>query len=259
MKKKLASIIITNYNKEKYIKKTIASAIAQSYKNIEILVFDDKSNDGSTKIIKDFKGIKKIFNRRRKLNSAPLNQLNAIIKAFLKSKGEYIFFLDGDDEIKKNKVKEIIKIFNFNKKKDLVQDKPYLSKEKKILKLKIKKHHFSIWPSIYPTSCIAIRRRFMTEFVKFSQKKKFSNLEIDARIIIFSFLKKKMKVINNSYTFYNHDKNGITSNYLKFRKNWWKKRYEAFLYMKYLSKKIGLKFKKGPDYYLTQLINSYFN
>ena len=55
MKKKLASIIITNYNKEKYIKKTIASAIAQSYKNIEILVFDDKSNDGSTKIIKDFK------------------------------------------------------------------------------------------------------------------------------------------------------------------------------------------------------------
>ena len=149
----------------------------------------------------------------------------------------------------------MVKIFNLNKKKHLLQDKPYLSKEKKILKLKIKKHLFSIWPSIYPTSCISLRRKFMTEFIKLSQKKKFPNLEIDARIVIFSFLKKNMKVINKSYTLYNHDNKGITSNYLKFRKNWWKKRYEAFLYMKYLSKKIGLDFKKGPDYFLTKLIN----
>ena len=101
MRQKLASIIITNYNKEKFIKKTIKSALAQSYKNIEILIFDDGSNDNSTKIIKSFKGIKKIFNKKKKLNSAPLNQLNAIIKCFFKSKGEFIFFLDGDDEIKK--------------------------------------------------------------------------------------------------------------------------------------------------------------
>lgn len=255
MKKKSASIIITNYNKEKFIKKTIQSALQQSYKSFEILVFDDRSNDNSPKIIKNFSGIKKIFNKRKKFISAPLNQLNAIIKAFLKSEGEFIFFLDGDDEIRKNKLREVIKIFNSNKKIDLVQDRPYLSKEKKILKLKIKKHNFSIWPSIYPTSCIAIRRKLMIDFIKFSQKKNFPNLEIDARIIIFSFLKKNIKVINKSYTIYNHDKMGITSKYYKFRKNWWKKRYEAFIYMKYLSNKIGLKFKKGPDYFLTKLIN----
>lgn len=255
MKKKLASIIITNFNKEKFIKKSIESALKQNYKNIELLVFDDKSNDGSVKIIKNFKGIKKIFNKRRKLASAPLNQLNAIIQAYLKSKGEFIFFLDGDDEIKKNKVSEIINIFNSNKQKDLIQDRPYLSKEKKILELKIKKHIFSIWPSIYPTSCIALRRKLMAEFVKFSQKKKFPNLEVDARIIIFSFLKKNMKVIKKSYTFYNHDRKGITSNYLKFRKNWWKKRHEAFPYMQYLSKKIGLDFKRGPDYFFTKFVN----
>ena len=64
-----------------------------------------------------------------------------------------------------------------------------------------------------------------------------------------------MKVIKKSYTIYNHDKSGITSNYLKFRKNWWRKRYEAFFYMEYLSKKIGLDFKKGPDYFATKFIN----
>ena len=41
-----ASIIITNYNKSLYLKKCLKSCIEQTYKNIEIILFDDCSNDG---------------------------------------------------------------------------------------------------------------------------------------------------------------------------------------------------------------------
>lgn len=48
---KKISIIVPIYNVEKYVEKRIHSLINQSYKNIEIILVDDGSNDGSTKII----------------------------------------------------------------------------------------------------------------------------------------------------------------------------------------------------------------
>ena len=43
MKKNLVSILITNFNKGRYLKKTIDSCLKQNFKNKEILVFDDCS------------------------------------------------------------------------------------------------------------------------------------------------------------------------------------------------------------------------
>ena len=50
---KLVSVITPVYNAEKYIKKTIDSILNQSYKNIEIILVDDCSNDASQEIIKE--------------------------------------------------------------------------------------------------------------------------------------------------------------------------------------------------------------
>ena len=253
----LVSIIITNYNKEKFIYKTLKSAINLDYNNKEIIVFDDSSDDKSLEIIKKFKNIKLLKNKSKKLKSGPLNQINAIIKAFEISKGEYIFLLDGDDIFKKNKIKKILYYFSKNKNIDIIQDKPYLNKENKVLNLKIKKHLFSIWPSIYPTSCIALKREFFVNFLKYVQKDNFKNLEIDSRIVMYSYLLKKLKILKSSYTIYNLDKKGITSKYSKYSTYWWKKRKEAFDYLYFLNKKLDYKFKKGPDYFFTQIINKY--
>ena len=255
MTKNLASIIITNYNKEKFIKKSVQSALNQNYKNKEIILFDDRSKDKSLEIIKKFSNIYIIKNKYKKFSSPPLNQINAIIKSFLKAKGEYIFFLDSDDEFKNTKVKSIINYFKNNKKINIIQDKPYIKKQKKIMKLKKKLHMFSIWPSIYPTSCIAIKKNYFKEFLKHIEKKKFPNLEIDSRLVIYAFLKKDLKIINKSFTIYNFDQNGITSNYKKFSKKWWIKRKEAFDYMEFLMKKLKIKINRGPDFYFTKLIN----
>ena len=258
MKKILASIIITNYNKKNFINKTIKSALNQNFKNKEIIVYDDKSTDGSIAIIKKFKNIKVLTNKSKKKSSNPLNQINAILKCFEKSRGNYIFLLDGDDQFKFYKIKNIIKLFNKYKDIDLLQDKPYLTNKKKVLDLKDKKHFFSIWPSIYPTSCIAIRRDFFRFFLNYIKKNDYKNLEIDSRLVMFSSILRKYKLINQTYTNYIYDRKGISSKYYKFRKNWWKKRYEAFNYLMYLSDKFRIKFIKGPDYYLTKIINYFF-
>lgn len=50
----LVSIITPAYNAEKYIKDTIASVIAQTYTNWEMIIVDDSSNDNTNKIIKEY-------------------------------------------------------------------------------------------------------------------------------------------------------------------------------------------------------------
>ena len=50
----LVSVIITNFNKSKYIMESVKSCLRQSYKEKEIIFFDDKSTDGSLKKNKRF-------------------------------------------------------------------------------------------------------------------------------------------------------------------------------------------------------------
>jgi len=59
IKKPIASIIIVNYNNAKYLKRSLNSAIKQSFKNKEIIVVDDISNDNSLKILEKYKKKKK--------------------------------------------------------------------------------------------------------------------------------------------------------------------------------------------------------
>ena len=101
MKKNYVSILITNYNKEKYIRNTINSCLKQNFKKKEILVFDDCSTDKSLEILESYKkkNIKLIKNKKKRFNSGPLNQIYGLVE-LAKSKGEIICLLDGDDTFK---------------------------------------------------------------------------------------------------------------------------------------------------------------
>jgi len=255
MKKNFVSILITNYNKSRYLKKTISSCLSQNFDNKEILVFDDCSTDNSLKILNKFKKIKVIRNKKKKFKSGPLNQIYGLNELFKISKGNIIFLLDSDDMFRKNKLFEISKIFKKNKKINFIQDTPLISLFKKRMLLKKKKYFFSIWPSFFPTSCITFERSFFQNFLKVLRKNEFPNLEIDARLSIYAHIRKQFFLTKKCLTIYNYDENGISSKYKKFSKNWWKKRDEAFSYMIFLMKKFNTKLFLGPDFYLTKIIN----
>ena len=255
MKKKRASILITNYNKSIFLNKCLKSSVNQDFYNKEILIFDDKSNDNSISIIKKFKKIKLLINKKKKFNSGPLNQIYGIRQLIKRSKGELIFLLDGDDLFKKNKLTKLSKIFDKNKKLNFLQDTPLNSLTNKKMVLNKRFSTYSIWPRFFPTSTIVVRKTYFKKFLKLILPNKFPNLEIDARISIYSHLKNEFAFIKQCYTVYNNDTKGITSNYKKYQKKWWIKRMEAFNYMRYLTKIFKIDFKKGPDFYLTKLIN----
>ena len=136
----LLSILITNFNKKKYLQKMLDSCVNQSYKNKEIIFFDDASNDDSLTFVKKYKLIKVIKNKAKKFKSGPLNQINGVIACFKKSKGELIFLLDSDDFFKKNKLEKISNFFFKNKKCDFIQDVPTQLNGLKRMKLKRKIH-----------------------------------------------------------------------------------------------------------------------
>ena len=117
MKKNFISILITNYNKQKFLKKSLQSVSKQKFRNYEIILFDDFSSDNSKQVIKKFKKIKLIENKKKKSSSSPLNQIYGINKAFKMSKGNLICLMDADDYFKKNKLEIVDK--EFKKKKNI--------------------------------------------------------------------------------------------------------------------------------------------
>ena len=54
MEQKMISVIIPTYNRKEKLPKCIESVLSQSYKNIEVLVVDDASTDGTEKLFEDF-------------------------------------------------------------------------------------------------------------------------------------------------------------------------------------------------------------
>ena len=93
------SIIIPVYNSEKYLKKCIDSVLNQSYDDYEIIAINDKSNDNSEKILKEYGNKINLHNVKEKNGVGPSHARNIGIKM---AKGDYILFLDSDDYYKKD-------------------------------------------------------------------------------------------------------------------------------------------------------------
>tara|TARA_B100001093_G_scaffold508256_1_gene570118 strand:- start:205 stop:999 length:795 start_codon:yes stop_codon:yes gene_type:complete len=253
-----ASVIIVNYNNAKYLEECINSILNQSYKNKEIIVVDDKSKDNSLEILKRYKKKITIINSNKKTLKGSYNQINAYYKGFIKSKGDYIFFLDSDDYFKKNKIELIIQKFKKSNKLDLIFDLPILKfKDKEIReKFKQKKFIVSSWPRFSPQSCISLKKKFANEVFENLKIKKFDTIWLDFRIAIYYFLKKKNIFIFKKYlTYYRQLENSASKEYKTFNKNWWHRRKQAHEFVSFINRKLKLKDSLNIDKILTRIFN----
>jgi len=107
----MVSVIIPNYNNAIFLKKTILKILENTYKNIEIIIIDDKSTDNSINIINSFDNDKiKLYENKE--NSGTYYSRN---KGILMSKGGYILIVDGDDYIDTTYIENMVNgIKNYN-------------------------------------------------------------------------------------------------------------------------------------------------
>lgn len=98
------SIIIPLHNAESYIGEAVDSCLNQTYANIEVIVVENGSNDGSWNIISNYKD-SRISRFQIEASSATV----ARNYGYKKSTGNYIMFLDADDVLSNNKIEDQIK------------------------------------------------------------------------------------------------------------------------------------------------------
>jgi glycosyltransferase involved in cell wall biosynthesis len=98
----MVSIITPSYNSSKFIAQAIESALAQTYKNWEMIIIDDMSSDNSTEIVEKYlQADKRIRLIKLEKNIGPALARNQAIE---RANGKYIAFLDSDDIWQPNKL-----------------------------------------------------------------------------------------------------------------------------------------------------------
>ncbi len=107
IKEPLVSILMNCYEGEKYLKFALESILKQTYKNWELIFWDNKSSDNSLKIVSKIKDPRiRIFKSKEHTNLGKARK-----NAFSKAKGNYLAFLDVDDIWEKDKLSTQIKQF----------------------------------------------------------------------------------------------------------------------------------------------------
>jgi glycosyltransferase involved in cell wall biosynthesis len=103
----LVSVLISNYNYEKYVAESVQSVLDQTYTNFELIICDDGSTDGSLEIIQRFT----TDNRLHILQQPNSGQPAALNNAYSAAKGEIICLLDSDDAFARDKVEQVVAAF----------------------------------------------------------------------------------------------------------------------------------------------------
>src|SRR5687768_6229841 len=100
----LVSIYITNYNYDKYIKQAIESVLNQTYRNIELFIIDDGSQDNSKQIIETYRSLSNItivYQKNKGLNATNNVAMNL-------AAGKYFMRLDADDFLEANAIEIMV-------------------------------------------------------------------------------------------------------------------------------------------------------
>ena len=92
------SVIIPTYNQARFVAATVKSALAQTWPDVEVIVVDDGSMDGTREVLSAFGDrIRYIYQENKGLSGARNT-------GFLASRGDYLLFLDSDDVIHPDKL-----------------------------------------------------------------------------------------------------------------------------------------------------------
>lgn len=104
--KPLVSVLMTAYNREKYIAEAIESVLASTYTNFELIISDDRSTDNTVAIAKAY--AQKDSRIKVFVNQSNLKQFQNRNLSLTYAKGEYVFFVDSDDTITSCAIEKLV-------------------------------------------------------------------------------------------------------------------------------------------------------
>lgn len=253
------SILLINFNKEMFLKKTIKSCICQSYNNFEIVIIDDQSTDNSWSILKKFnkkyKNIKLFYTKLKKSKSPAINHYKAIKYGLKKCSGKIICLLDGDDQFDKKKLYYVNNFFCKNKKARIVFNKPKFYINKKISYTKKSyKTRFNKWPYHPPLSCISIYKKSLLKVMSDYNNSNFSDTWLDFIIsAVMHFQYEQFHLIDKNLTTYVITNRGWEKKlYAKFNLRWWMRRMQAHNFIDKIQKQIFYSKFISLDYIITK-------
>ena len=100
------SVIVPVFNVKKHLQKCFLSIANQTYENLEVLVVDDGSFDGSEKVCDQWAEKDKRFVVIHKTNGGLSSARNVGLE---KAKGEFVLFVDSDDFVEPNMIEKLVK------------------------------------------------------------------------------------------------------------------------------------------------------
>ncbi len=103
------SVVTPSFNQAQFLEETINSVLSQNYPNLEYIVVDGKSTDGSHDIIKKYQ------NRLTWMACSDKNQTDAINIGFRKATGDILAYLNSDDLYLPNTLEVVAKTFTENR------------------------------------------------------------------------------------------------------------------------------------------------
>lgn len=109
----LVSVLITAYNREKFVAEAIESVLQSTYTNFELIIVDDCSSDKTFEIAFSF--VKRDNRIKLFKNIANLGQFTNRNKAIHLAAGQFVKFLDSDDQLHSNCIASMVSIMQANK------------------------------------------------------------------------------------------------------------------------------------------------
>ena len=163
----LISVIVPIYNVQKFLSKCLDCLLAQTYKNIEIILVDDGSKDGSGEICDQYAEKHEQIKILHQLNAGPSKARNSGLDI---ANGKYVVFVDGDDIVSPYLVEDLYSLIQRNHadlgicnpvhcypggevKFTRIGEERFLSSEEAIQEMLYQSYFFvPAWGKIYPIS-----------------------------------------------------------------------------------------------------------
>ena len=169
------SVLINNRDNARFLRRCVESALDQTRRPDEIIVYDDGSTDESLAVLESFGSAVRVLSGRGGEDTPMQNQARAIEEAFRVCRGEYIFLLDSDDAFAPNHVATYMEAFGRSERVIMVQAPLWkIDDQGQITGLEYDErrhaqdylqhiyanHEVNIY---YPTSSLAFRRRYLEQ------------------------------------------------------------------------------------------------